>query len=150
MGKKKKSKGKDKEVQQQDVLFRIDDSMNHRFEEMKLEIEFYQREIEKGAKKARKRALKDMKKKNSFYVPVTNNAAKEQVIRQMEGNNFFDRVMNILQEMVPIVRVIAELVKSLIVAILSVDSVKYRIKRTTLQSMQNVYNMANSVVALGQ
>ena len=148
MGKKKKSKGNEKEAKQ-DVLFRIDDSMNHKFEEMKLEIEFYQREIDKAEKKAKKKALKDMKKKNTFYVPQVDCGARQMVIRQMEGSNFFDRVCGMLQEMIPIVRVIAELVKSLIVAILSVDSVKYRIKKSTLQSMQNVYNIASSFVAIG-
>ena len=146
MSKKKKKKEKQKE----DILFKIDDSLNHKFEVMKLEIEFYQKEIDKAEKKAMKKEFKKMKKHNTFYVPWNNEVnVRQKVIRQMEGTNFFERVMNLIQELVPLARVIAELVKSLIIAILSVDSVKYRIGGNTLKRMQDVYDMANSVVGMG-
>lgn len=146
MAKKRIKKKKQKEVKT-DVLAQMDQLVDKRFMDMKLEIEFYQNEINKAHKKAKKRAKKQMKRSNDFYAPHIDNRVREDIIRKMEGTNFFERIMNILQEMIPVVRVIAELVKSLIVAILSIDSVKFRIKKDTLVSMQNVYTMANSVVS---
>jgi hypothetical protein len=63
----------------------------------------------------------------------------------MEGTNFFDRVTDVLNDLLPVCSVIAKLVMSLIVAILSIDGVKYQIKPDTLQKMNTVYGIARNV-----
>lgn len=63
----------------------------------------------------------------------------------MEGNNFLERIMNVLNDIAPIVVIIARLVASIILAILSVSSVKVNIKPETLSKLQFVYGKAMAI-----
>ena len=104
-----------------------------------------QPENKREERKARKKAKKKMKKGNTFYDPRGEIRVREQIIREMEGGNFFDRVIQAIQDIRPICMMIARLVMALIVSILSIDSVKYRIKPDTLNTMHSVYDMAHKV-----
>ena len=143
MGKKEK---KEKEKKDENVLYRFDNALDAKYLQLRDEIVLMQAEVDREVRKAKKKALKRMKKGNSFYEYNTDDVRRT-VIRHMEKTDFFTRVEEALQAVRPIVYLIAELVKSLIIAILNIDAVKYRINPRTLHSMQSVYSLASSVTA---
>lgn len=140
MGSKKKKK-------EENILYEFDQTLDQKYLGLLEEIQFMQADIKREERKAKKKAKKQMKKGNTFYDPHFEIRVREQVIREMEGDNFFDRVIQAINDLRPICLVIARLVMTLIVSILSIDSVKYRIKPGTLDTMHSVYSMAHRVVA---
>lgn len=139
MGNKKKQK------KDENLLYEFDKSLDQKYIGLLEEIQFMQADIKREERKARKKAKKKMKKGNTFYDPRGEIRVREQIIREMEGGNFFDRVIQAIQDIRPICMVIARLVMTLIISILSIDSVKYRIKPDTLSTMHSVYDMAHKV-----
>lgn len=134
-----------KKKKDENILYEIDKSLDQKYVGLLEEIQFMQADIKREERKARKKAKKKMKKGNTFYDPRSEIRVREQIIREMEGGNFFDRVMQAIQDIRPICMVIARLVMALIVSILSIDSIKYRIKPNTLSNMHSVYDMAHKV-----
>ena len=134
---KKQSKG--------NIILEIDKSLDKKYADMLEEIQYMQADIDRAERKAKKKAFKNMKKGNTFYDASKPINVRKEVIRNMENKNFFERVSSIIQELKPICIIIARLVMSLIVSILSIDAVKYRISPKTLNAMRNVYDLAKSV-----
>ena len=134
---KKQSKG--------NIILEIDKSLDKKYADMLEEIQYMQADIDRAERKAKKKAFKNMKKGNTFYDASKPINVRKEVIRNMENRNFFERVTGIIQELKPICIIIARLVMSLIVSILSIDAVKYRISPKTLNAMRNVYDLAKSV-----
>lgn len=130
---------------QKDLLYEFDQSLDQKYVGLLEEIQFMQEDIKREERKAKKKAYKRMKKGNTFYDPHVEIQVRERVIREMEGSNFFERVTRAIEDLRPICLVIARLVMSLIVAILSIDAVKYRIKPDTLKTMHSVYDLAHKV-----
>lgn len=134
---KKQSKG--------NIILEIDKSLDKKYADMLEEIQYMQADIDRAERKAKKKAFKNMKKGNTFYDASKPINVRKEVIKNMENRNFFERVTGIIQELKPICIIIARLVMSLIVSILSIDAVKYRISPKTLNAMRNVYDLAKSV-----
>ena len=134
---KKQSKG--------NIILEIDKSLDKKYADMLEEIQYMQADIDRAERKAKKKAFKNMKKGNTFYDASKPINVRKEVIKNMENRNFFERVTGIIQELKPICMIIARLVMSLIVSILSIDAVKYRISPKTLNAMRNVYDLAKSV-----
>lgn len=137
--------GKSKKKQEDNVIYQFDKTIDQKYVGLLEEIQFMQADIQREERKARKREKKRMKKGNTFYDPRAEIRVRQRVIREMEGNNFFDRVIAAVNDLRPICMMIARLVMSLIVSILSIDAVKYRIKPDTLNRMHSVYNVAHQV-----
>lgn len=135
--KQKQSKG--------NIILEIDKSLDKKYADMLEEIQYMQADIDRAERKAKKKAFKNMKKGNTFYDASKPINVRKEVIKNMENRNFFERVTGIIQELKPICIIIARLVMSLIVSILSIDAVKYRISPKTLNAMRNVYDLAKSV-----
>ena len=135
--KQKQSKG--------NIILEIDKSLDKKYADMLEEIQYMQADIDRAERKAKKKAFKNMKKGNTFYDASKPINVRKEVIKNMENQNFFERVTGIIQELKPICIIIARLVMSLIVSILSIDAVKYRISPKTLNAMRNVYDLAKSV-----
>lgn len=127
------------------VLYQLDENLDRKYEEVLEEIQFYQADIKRAERKAKKKAIKQMKKGNNWFDPSYEVRVRKEVIRKMEGDNFFDRVERILYDIKPICMIIARLVMSLILSILSIDSVKYRIRPETLGKMRTVYDVARTI-----
>ena len=136
---------KKKQKKDENLLYEFDKSLDQKYVGLLEEIQFMQADIKREERKARKKAKKKMKKGNTFYDTRCEIRVREQIIREMEGGNFFDRVIQAIQDIRPICMVIARLVMALIISILSIDSVKYRIKPDTLNTMHSVYDMAHKV-----
>lgn len=137
--------GKSKKKQEDNIIYQFDKTIDQKYVGLLEEIQFMQADIQREERKARKREKKRMKKGNTFYDPRAEIRVRQRVIREMEGNNFFDRVIEAVNDLRPICMMIARLVMSLIVSILSIDAVKYRIKPDTLNRMHSVYNVAHQV-----
>ena len=127
------------------IILEIDKSLDKKYADMLEEIQYMQADIDRAERKAKKKAFKNMRKGNTFYDASKPINVRKEVIKNMENRNFFERVTGIIQELKPICIIIARLVMSLIVSILSIDAVKYRISPKTLNAMRNVYDLAKSV-----
>lgn len=138
MAKKKKKK---KSIS---ILQEVDKTLTHTYDNLMEEIQCMQLMLNKADQKARKQAKKLAKKKNIGPVnyDVIRKKAREEVVGQMESSNFLERIFTVLQDIAPIITIIARLVASLILAILSIDAVKMNIKPKTLESMDKVYKKA--------
>ena len=121
--------------------------LNGTYDDLMKEIEDMQLRLNFADQKARKKAKKMSKRKSKNPVDLENlrKEARMEVIGKMESNNFLDRVMNILNDISPIIVVIGRLIASLILAILSLDCVKINIKPKTLETMKAVYNKAIAI-----
>lgn len=140
MSKKKKKAPEKKSIS---ILKEIDKSLTGTYDDLVEEIQDMQYRLNIADQKARKKAKKHAKQGKEFcdYTKLRKQA-REEVIGKMEGNNFFDRIMNVLNDVAPIVVLIARLVASLILAILSMDIVKVNIKPDTLVKMKGIYEKA--------
>lgn len=127
------------------LIYQIDECLDEKYKNLLEEITFMQADIDRAERKARKKALKEMKKGNTFYDMNIETRVRRDVIRNMEGSDFLTRCMNVLEELKPVCMIIARLVMALIVSILSISSVGYRIKPDTLNKMHSVYNMAHKI-----
>lgn len=140
MAKKKKKKSIS-------LLEEMDKTMNSTHQDLLEEIEAFQIRLNIADQKARKMIKKKKYKKkhpNHTYQDCQK-IVRQEVLEDMQGTNFLDRVRSILTDLVPIVTIIARLVASLILSILSIDSVKLYIKPELLEKMNKVYKMCMSV-----
>lgn len=141
--------GNGKKKKDENIIYQFDKSLDQKYVGLLEEIQFMQADIKREERKAKKKEKKRMQKGNTFYDPRAEIRVRQQVIREMEGRNFFDRVIQAINDIRPICMVIARLVMTLIVSILSIDAVKYRIKPDTLNKMHSVYDMAHRVAQVG-
>jgi hypothetical protein len=143
MAKKKKKGKKKKNIS---MLKEIDSTLNGTYEELMQEIEMMQLKLNYADSKARKIAKKKGKKNPKYYnYEKLRKEAREEIVKEMEGNNFLDRALNILNDVAPIITIIARLIASVILAILSITSVKVNIKPDTLNKMDTVYKKAMAI-----
>ena len=137
---KKKSKGTG-------ILKEIDKNLDKTYDSLKEEIEAMQIKLAEADMLARKK-IKKMEKKGkgnqTDYLKIRADA-RQSVVGKMESTNFFDRVMKVLQDIAPIITLIARLVASLILSILSLDVVKTHISPKTMTAMDTVYKKAMSI-----
>ena len=139
----KKKKKKNREIS---VLEEVDKVLNSTYEELKKEIEEFQIRINIADQEAKKKAKKAMKKKNQVYdITAIQKNVRNEIVKEIEGNNFLDRCVAFLQDMVPILTVITRLIASLILSIMSLTCVKVRIKPETYEKFKNVYDIAMKI-----
>ena len=140
MAKKKKKK---KSVS---ILQEVDKNLNRTYDDIMTEIQDMQARLAAADAKARKQAKKKGRKSPTYYnYEKLRKDARNQIITDMEGSDFLTRISNILNDIAPIVIVIARLIASLICAILSITSVKVNIKPETLSKLDSVYHKAMSL-----
>lgn len=135
-----------KKKKKNDVLYEMDTSqLDKRYLDLIEEIQFMQADLKRAERKVKKKQKKNLKKGKSFYLVSEERLARQQLIYQMEGTNFFDRAIQTLGELQPVCVIIAQLIMTLIVAILSIDSVKYSIRPETMKKMHSLYGLARQV-----
>ena len=141
------SKKKNKKTKGLNMLKEIDKNLDRTYDNLKEEIEAMQIKLAEADMKALKK-IKKMEKKGKGdakeYVKIKADARNE-VISGMESSNFLDRVYKALNEIAPIITVIARLVASLILSILSLDIVKKNISEKTMKSIDTVYKKAMAI-----
>lgn len=136
----KKKKKQNKKIS---ILKEYDSMMNDTYDDLLEEIQDMQMIIASEDRKIAKRAKKAAKKGKGYYnVNLEKRKVRQHVIGKMEETNWLDRIIQILKDIAPIIVVIARLVASLILSILSVDEVKVNISKETLSKLNNIYSKA--------
>lgn len=137
-----KNKAKHKKKKKSQISF--DDMLNVQYTTLVDEIEYYQAELKRADKKAKKKALKVFDG-NNFYPYEYQIAARERVIQEMEGASIFDRIIRFFHEMTPVLKIFSRLVAALVITILSVSQIKARISKKTLRKLNTIYDLAMSL-----
>lgn len=127
------------------ILYRIDNSLDLKYESLLKEIEVMQDKIRKADKKGKKKAKNKLKKSNDFYQFSYEIKKRREVIEDLERKNLFDKIEEAIQSVRPICILIARMVAALIVALLSLDAIKRHISPKTMSRMSSIYNLAMNV-----
>ena len=136
----KKKKKQNKKIS---ILKEYDSMMNDTYDDLLEEIQDMQMIIASEDRKIAKRAKKAAKKGKGYYnVNLEKRKVRQHVIGKMEETNWLDRIIQILKDIAPIIVVIARLVASLILSVLSVDEVTVNISKETLSKLNNIYSKA--------
>lgn len=146
MGKKKKKKSQN----DFSVLAEVDNNLNQTYDELMHDIHRMQTQLIIVDAKAKKKLKKKKKKELHGNMQLYNNDefrayTRRRILKEMEDTNFFDKIEHILKDLVPTVIIIARLVASLILSILSMDIVKINIKPKTLARMNMIYQAAMAI-----
>ena len=148
MSKKKKKHNKQKQQKSLKILKEMDTTIDKRYSIIIDEIEDYQKRLKKSDRKAIKQQKKKLKQKMGvvpYYVSKDRIKVRQQMIEQMEKEDLFNRIEKCFSSIIPIVTIIARLIASLIIAILSFDPILHYIKPTTLSKMKQIYNVAMAI-----
>ena len=143
MSKKKKKK------KNTSVLHEVDNTLSKTYNDLMDDIHRMQAQLAIADTKAKKK-LHKYNKKHPGNANLYNNDSfrahvRNEIIKDMNKTNFLDRAYRALQDLAPIVIIMARLIASLILSILSMDIVKVHIKPATLEKMTRVYNTAMAV-----
>lgn len=152
MAKKKKKKQKKYQSNYQRVLFNITDDTSKKrlrkdFNSAIDEIEEYQLtldEIDKlhGDKKKRKEINR---KQRDFYTQMEAIKARKKMMKKWENDGFLDRLVNVLNDVIPAIRKVAKAVMLLILSFMSIDAIKRFISPETLNKLATVYRLAMAI-----
>ena len=138
MAKKKKKTSK-----KVSILKEYDNMMNETYDNLIDEIQDMQMIIAAEDRKIDKRAKKAAKKGKGYYnASAEKRKVRQHVIGQMEERVWLTRIINVLKDIAPIITIIARLVASLILSIVSIDEVKVNISKETLSKLNTVYSKA--------
>ena len=136
---------KKKHKKEEPILYRIDNSLDSKYESLLKEIEVMKADIARADKKGKNQAKKKLKKQNDFYQFSYEIKKRKEVVEKMERKNLFDKIEEAIQGIRPICILIARLVAALIIAILSIDLIKKYISPKTLGRLTSLYNLAMQV-----
>ena len=143
MSKAKKKKENKKPIS---IINEVDKTLNMTYDAIMSEIEELQLELYLAEEKARKKARKKIKKDPYYFDnSLERIEARKEVIQRIEGTNLLDRIENVFKDICPIVIIIARLIASLILAILSFEPIKTHIKPETLSKLQKIYQSSLNI-----
>lgn len=140
MGKKKK-KDKANGV----FLKDIDKSINKSYDDIIEEISMYQSMLKTYDRKALKKARKRSSIRKGITYDMLRREGRMNILRDIEDSNILARIQNIFNDLVPVVILIARLVASLILSILSIPAVKVHISEGTLTLLTSIYQKAMEI-----
>ena len=129
-----------------EAMKKIDFSLDNEFSNVIDEIEKIQQDIVDADKKARKKLKKEFKKsRNEFYVNRYSVEARRNAASKISNRGYFQMIQEWLKKGYKIAIIIARLLSTLIVSILSLEPVQRSIRPETLKEMVNIYNIAMSI-----
>ena len=140
MGKKKK-KDKANGV----FLKDIDRSISKSYDGIIEEISMYQSMLKTYDRKALKKARKRSSIRKGITYDMLRREGRMNILRDIEDSNILARIQNIFNDLVPVVILIARLVASLILSILSIPAVKVHINEGTLALLTSIYQKAMEI-----
>lgn len=140
MGKKKK-KDKANGV----FLKDIDRSISKSYDGIIEEISMYQSMLKTYDRKALKKARKRSSIRKGITYDMLRREGRMNILRDIEDSNILARIQNIFNDLVPVVILIARLVASLILSILSIPAVKVHISEGTLALLTSIYQKAMEI-----
>ena len=148
MGQKNK-KGKEKGFKYLDTYFEESQFLNRviptkedlmeEYEDLKDEIAYYQYQIFKTDKKARKKQLK--KGTPVFLTSEKQIKKRKKILKKMQKGNLLDRIIAYLNEKAPLFRALGKFVAKFICSFLNFDEIKKHINRKWLDRLDMVYTV---------
>ena len=146
MGKKKKKKKYDYRRDLKLLDRDMHDTYKNIIKDIKVMHEELYTEDMKAKKRAKKKAKGDKKKEKYYYHNDYERKMKRlQKIKELEGSDLFDRVLYNMDGTASIVKIISRLVAALILAILSIEGMRYAIDDNTMRKMARVYEMSMNI-----
>lgn len=120
--------------------------LHKKFDDVLDDIECYRIQLAEADKKSRKKSRKKINKKTEeFYTDMESIRCRMEMSKEWEKTGFLDNLINVLNQVAPIIRMIAKLVASLLIAFLSIETVKQKIHPETVSKISKVFNLAMSV-----
>lgn len=125
------------------ILSEIDTTLNNTYDNIIEEVQDMQLQLFEAEEKARKKAKKKIKKDPNYFGNSEERLnARKEIIQRIEGDSLLERIERSFKDIAPIVIIIARLVASFILAILSFEPIKLHIRPETLRKLQSVYETA--------
>lgn len=139
--------GKKKKKNRTDGVFLkdIDRSINKSYDGIIEEISMYQSMLKTYDRKALKKARKRSSIRKGITYDMLRREGRMNILRDIEDSNILARIQNIFNDLVPVVILIARLVASLILSILSIPAVKVHISEGTLALLTSIYQKAMEI-----
>ena len=150
--KKKKNTKMIKKLSKKDMkqLKKIDKQVNKDYKKLIGEVRLIKEDLYNVDKAAKKKAMKKAKgDKNLYkkYYKEDKNRIKKrmQVIKEMESFDLATNLDNSLNNISYCIVLLSKLIMSVIVTVLSIDTVKYNASEETLSKLQSVYTVARNI-----
>lgn len=145
MGKKKK---KQKRIYEKEVLSERDQkkALDKKFNKALKEIEDAQLFLFEADKEANRRRRKAINKRESYYLnEMSDIKARRKLSKKWKKTGFLDTLMELLEMVIPIVKLLAKMVCALINSFLSVEGIKENISIKTLNKISKVFDIAMAI-----
>lgn len=154
MAKKKKKKNK---MERDEECFNLEGSLlnvskesrkslNKRMNNAISEIQDMQLTLYEVDKRANRKKRKSINKKEKKFLEETEALkARQKMAKNWEKTGFLDNMMNLLNNVVPIVKTLAKMLAALIIAFLSIESIQNKISPNTLNKVTRLFNFAMMV-----
>lgn len=148
MGKKKKKNKKKKYYQNLIADTQSDDKkkLDKDFRKALTEIESYRIRLAEADKKASLKERRNINKRTEeFYTGMESIKARSKMAKEWEKTGFLDRTIMMFEQVAPIIKTLAKLVMGLVIAFLSIDAIKTKIKPETVDKLSKIFHLAMSV-----
>lgn len=148
MGKKKKKNKHNNGLEETMLMMQMSDKkkLGKDFRKALNEIESYRIRLAEADKRS---SIKERRKINKaseeFYTDMESIKCRAKMVKEWEKTGFLDRSMTLLEQTAPIIKMVAKLIVVLLIAFLSVDTVKNKIKPETVDKITKVFHLAMSV-----
>jgi vacuolar-type H+-ATPase subunit I/STV1 len=154
--KKKKKKHKKQKKQKKNVSYvkstskrtwmgKVDKNLNRQYDTIISTLEEYRDIIRECDRKCEKIARRRRRKGEPTYLKRMKFECRYEVLQSMYGNSILDIAVGLFNQLAPLVVIIARLVASVILAILSLDIVRLNLSDKTLDKLKWVYNKAMEI-----
>lgn len=146
MSKKKKKKNKELDMFEVNYSNKSKKKLNKEFKKTIKEIESMRIQLYEADKKSKKKKKKKINKEEAeFYTDMQAIKCRKKMAKKWEKTGFLDHLLELFEESIPIVRSLAKVVASLIVAFLSIEAVKKKISPKTLSKLAKIFDIAVAI-----
>lgn len=120
--------------------------LNKEFKRAIKDIESMQIKLMEADKKQDKKNKKKInKKEQEFYTSMSSIKARQKMGKKWEETGFLDKMIGLLQQAVPIIKILAKSLCCLLITFLSIDAIKQSISPDLLSKIMKVFNIAMAV-----
>ena len=146
MGKKKKKKNRISNSSK--YLAKMDQKIDDQYDLLMAQLKDMQERINLADEKAEKKIKKRLRNEMGvvpYYLHPDRVKAREKVIQHMEKIDMLSTLESVLNNVAPIIVMIAKLVINLIICIFSVDPVRRLCKPETIAKLEHIYAIAKNI-----
>ena len=110
------------------------------------DIQTYQMRIYEADKRQNRRDVRKINKKEAeFYTDMESIKCRKKIAKEWEKTGFIDRLMEILHNVAPIIKMIAKLICTLILSFLSIGAIKSRISPNLLSKLTTLFDISMAI-----